>query len=67
MDHPKDHSLFGLGLPGYTLQYFYSNCLTLSRLFVGVSEGNWRRVFFFFSGQTRSRQRIEENTGEVRN
>ena len=23
MDYPKDHSLFGLGLPGYTLQYFY--------------------------------------------
>ncbi len=24
MDHPKDHSLFGLGLPGYINVYIYT-------------------------------------------
>ena len=35
MDHPKDHSLFGLGLPGYgydgdSFPQFYSNDLSLT-------------------------------------
>ena len=37
MDHPKDHSLFGLGLPGiYTYVYIHVKILHMYRLSVYI-------------------------------